>query len=78
MICPDEHYFINVLLYLLKRNIIKKQINFCNPDLNKTQALEYNLIDKNFIIQLRSYGFLFMRKINKNSIIDIDYITSVN
>jgi hypothetical protein len=78
MTCPDEHYFINVLLYLLKKNIIKKQINFCNPDLNKTQALEYNLIDKNFIKQLRSYGFLFMRKVNKNSIIDMDYITCVS
>jgi hypothetical protein len=74
MQCPDEHYFINILLNILKKKIIKQQINFCNYDLNKTQAIEFNLIDKNLLDKVRSYGFLFMRKINKNSIIDKNYI----
>jgi hypothetical protein len=74
MQCPDEHYFINVLLNILKKKIIKQQINFCNYDLNKTQAIEFNIIDINLINKIRQYGFLFMRKINKNSIIDSDYL----
>ena len=72
--CPDEHYFINIILYILNKNIIKKQITFCNYDFTKTQALEFNNISKNFIERIRNYGFLFMRKINKKSKIDFDSI----
>jgi hypothetical protein len=74
MQCPDEHYFINVLLNFFKKIIIKHQINFCNYDLNKTQAIEFNYIDKNLIDKIRKHGFLFMRKVNKKSIINYDYI----
>jgi hypothetical protein len=74
MECPDEHYFINILKYILKRNYIKKQINFCNTDLKKTQALEFKEINNFFIEKIRSFGFLFMRKVIKNSIIDTDYL----
>ena len=72
MICPDEHYFINILLNVLKKKIIKHQINFCNYDLNKTQAIEFKYVHKKLIDKIRNYGFLFMRKINKNSIIDFN------
>jgi hypothetical protein len=74
MTCPDEHYFINVLLHILKRKIIKKQIHFCNFDLTRTQALEFNSINKNLIDNIRNLGFLFMRKASSNSYIDMDYI----
>jgi hypothetical protein len=74
MQCPDEHYFINILLNILKQKIIKHQINFCNYDFNKTQAIEFNIIDNNLIDKIRKYGFLFMRKVNKNSVINIDYL----
>jgi hypothetical protein len=74
MTCPDEHYFINVLLHILKRKIIKKQIHFCNFDLSRTQALEFNNIDKNLINNIRNLGFLFMRKAVKNSNIDVNHI----
>ena len=74
MQCPDEHYFINILLNVLKKKIIKHQINFCNYDLNKTQALEFKLIDKILIDKIRSHGFLFMRKLNKDSFIDYNYL----
>ena len=67
---PDEHYFINVLVNIFKCKIIKNQINFCNYDLNKTQALEFNNIDLNTINYIKNLGFLFMRKINKNTIIN--------
>jgi len=74
MVCPDEHYFINVLLNILKKNIIKYQINFCNYNLNKTQAMDFKYVHKKLINKIRNYGFLFMRKINKNSVIDLcDY-----
>ncbi len=42
MICPDEHYFINILLYLLDSKIIFNQIVFCNYNLNATQGLDFN------------------------------------
>ena len=41
--CPDEHYFINVLLNIYKKNIIKSQTHFCNFDLSKTQALNFKI-----------------------------------
>lgn len=74
IICPDEHYFINIALYILKLNIIKTQINFCNIDLNKTQALEYKNININFLNNIRNKGFLFMRKVNKFSYIKFDFL----
>ena len=74
MECPDEHYFINILLFLFKKNILKNQITFCNYDLNRTQALEFNNVNSYFIDNIRKHGFLFMRKINYNSKIDIEYL----
>jgi hypothetical protein len=74
MECPDEHYFINILLYILKKKIIKKATHFCNHDLNKTQALEFKNVDHLFINKIRNLGFLFMRKLSYNSIIDIDVL----
>lgn len=74
MKCPDEHYFVNILPNIFKKEIIKKQIHFCNHDLHKTQALEYNILDKNFIDKIRKYGFLFMRKVTIKSNIDINFL----
>jgi hypothetical protein len=74
MICPDEHYFINIILYIFKSNIYKKQITFCNPDFSKTQALEFKFINDILIKKIRDHGFLFMRKTKKDSIIDINFL----
>ena len=74
MICPDEHYFINILIHIFKKKIIKKQVNFCNYDLQKTQALEFLNINRDLINKTRSYGFLFMRKATSKSFIDINYL----
>ena len=63
MTCPDEHYFINVLLYILKKDIIKQQTHFCNYNLTRTQALEFKNIDINLYNKVKSLGFLFMRKV---------------
>lgn len=66
MTCPDEHYFINVLLYIFKRNIIKQQTHFCNFNINRTQALSFNqhITDLQFIKQIRQKGYLFLRKVS--------------
>lgn len=72
MQCPDEHYFVNILSNILRKKIIKKQTHFCNHDLQKTQALEYTIINKTFINNMRKYGFLFMRKVKIKSNIDIE------
>tara|TARA_B110000037_G_C17108174_1_gene500756 strand:+ start:1073 stop:1822 length:750 start_codon:yes stop_codon:yes gene_type:complete len=76
MVCPDEHYFVNILLYILKKDIIKQQTHFCNYNLSRTQALEFKNknMSKVFIDKIRSVGFLFMRKVsddilNRNQII---------
>ena len=69
MQCPDEHYFINILLNMFKKKIIKYQINFCNYDINRTQALSFNIVDKNLMDEVRKRGFLFMRKVHKNTVI---------
>jgi DNA-binding ferritin-like protein (Dps family) len=74
MQCPDEHYFINILLNVFKKHIIKKQINFCNFDFNRTQALEFSNVNKNFISQLREMGFLFMRKVINKAYVDVDFL----
>lgn len=74
MTCPDEHYFINIIQYIFKNKIIKNQINFCNTDFTKTQALEFKNINKKLIDYIRQNGFLFMRKVNKNSIIEKDFL----
>ena len=61
--CPDEHYFINILIYILKKDIIKSQTHFCNFDLTKTQALNFKSPSKSLINELKNKGFLFMRKV---------------
>jgi hypothetical protein len=74
MICPDEHYFINNLLYIFKRSIIKEQTHFCNNRLERTQALEFKNVHNIFIKEVRKYGFLFMRKLKEDSIVDINFL----
>ena len=74
VICADEHYFINNAIHIFKMDILKVQINFCNINLNRTQALTFNNVTINFTNQLRERGFLFMRKIDKNSKIDLSYL----
>lgn len=76
MICPDEHYFINMLLYIFKRSIIKEQTHFCNNRLDRTQALEFKNVHNIFIRIIRKYGFLFMRKLKEDSNIDINFLLS--
>lgn len=71
--CPDEHYFINIMINLFKKRFIIKQITFCNPILDRTQALEFNNINNDFINTIKGLGFLFMRKVGKNSNISIDF-----
>lgn len=61
--CPDEHYFINILLNIYKKNIIKSQTHFCNFDLSKTQALNFKNLNESFINNIKNKGFLFMRKV---------------
>jgi len=74
MPCPDEHYFINVLLFIMNRKIIRQQVTFCNYDLYKTQAIEFNNVDEMFIKNTRMMGFLFMRKVHNKSNINIHYL----
>ncbi len=76
MECPDEHYFINLIINIYKKGIILQQINFCNPDIKKTQAINFNIVNSKFINQIRSSGFLFMRKVIPQSQIDISTILS--
>jgi hypothetical protein len=78
MQCSDEHYFVNFLLNLLKKKVIKKQVNFCNTDFHKTQAMNFYNISNYFIEQIRKNGFLFMRKVKNNSMIDVHFLLNKN
>ena len=74
MLCPDEHFFINIFNIFRKDKIKNKQICFCNFNLKNTQGKEHKLITKDLIKQLRKLGFFFMRKITKKSFIYKDFI----
>ena len=69
MECPDEHYFINIIIYMYQKKCLKQQIHFCNPVLSRTQAIEFTHISPTLIQQCKSYGFLFLRKVSKNTIV---------
>jgi hypothetical protein len=71
MECPDEHYFINLFLFVYRKSFFPVQIDFCNPLPNRTQAILHKHISKTFIQQLRNQHFLFLRKVNHSSQIDI-------
>jgi hypothetical protein len=68
MTCPDEHYFVNILI-LLGSDIIFNQIVFCNFNLSFTQAKEFMLVDDKLKLNIKKLGFLFMRKVTKKTIV---------
>ena len=69
MQCPDEHYFINIIL-LNKIDFINRQICYCNPILNRTQAIVQKSLTDNHVKRLVEMGFMFARKIEKNTYIN--------
>lgn len=88
MNCVDEHYFGN-LLRVLDPNfnntqcLDKTTFDIWDKDTlkNKTELIvnpEYyalfNSISKNVIDELRENKFLFARKVDKNTVIDVNYI----
>lgn len=74
VLCPDEHYFINNGLHIFEMNILRAQINFCNLIPGRTQALTFNNVNTDFLNKLRGLGYLFMRKIEINSVVDDSYL----
>jgi hypothetical protein len=74
MECPDEHYFVNLFLHIYKKDFHNQLINYCNPEIYKTQALTFFFVDKHCIIRARNIGCLFMRKVNRFSRIDLSFI----
>ena len=72
--CPDEHYFVNIIINFFKKKFIMKQITFCNPNLDRTQALEFNNINNDFLNKVRDLEFLFMRKVKKNSNVEVNFL----
>ena len=78
MICPDEHYFINILRLLCKRNddimIKDQQICFCNYNEKRTQGVEHKNVKMELIKILRYKNYMFMRKISKKTIIEKDFM----
>ncbi len=76
MECPDEHYFINLFVHVYKKEFIHQQTHFCNPQLQRTQALYYPNISNEMIQKIRQMGFLFMRKVDDQTNMDLDFIFS--
>jgi hypothetical protein len=87
MLCPDEHFYINILSMKREDDIKKygetdisikdKQICFCNFKLSATQGKEHKIVNYNLIKQLRGMGFFFMRKITKNTFIYNNYKSDI-
>ncbi len=77
MICPDEHYFVNLMI-IFNKHFHHQQINFCNIINGRTQAEIYRNIDTSFIIKVRMKGCMFMRKVDKSSQINIPFILTQN
>jgi len=63
MECPDEHYFINLIMYFFNKKIFMKQTHYCNPDPNKTQAVTFHHLSPKQLKDIQSKGYLFMRKV---------------
>ncbi len=78
MECPDEHYFVNLFLHVYKKDFHNQLIDYCNPEIYKTQALTFFFVDKHCIIRARNLGCLFMRKVNRFSRIDLLFIFNDN
>ncbi len=74
MLCPDEHYFVNLFLYVYQKEFIRQQTHFCNPHLQRTQAIYYPLLSNSMIQKIREMGFLFMRKVDDQTKCDISYL----
>lgn len=74
MECPDEHYFVNLMIHIYKKEFYNQLVDYCNPEINKTQAVTFYFVDKHCIIRARNLGCLFMRKISKLSRVDISFL----
>lgn len=72
--CPDEHYFINLYLYIYNKEYIRQKILYCNDNPTRTQAVNFNVINKDLIKRARMSGCLFIRKVSQKSIIDVNSI----
>jgi len=72
MFAPDEQFFIN-LFTQYKRQFINQITTYVDWS-NKTSPIEFDKLDKQLIDIARDSGSLFIRKIKKNAIVDIDYL----
>lgn len=64
--CSDELFFVNSLLMLgFEGEIFDKQICFCNPKVDRTQARTWERLGKRDVMGLRGMGFLFVRKVER-------------
>jgi hypothetical protein len=63
MQCPDEHYFINVMISVFRQKCFLRQTHYCNPDIQKTQAIVFDQLTDSFLQSIRQQGFLFLRKV---------------
>lgn len=90
MTCVDEHYFGNLLRELdlnFNENTNKKNITFDlwqldkinsknldNDDIKSDHYVNLKKISNKAIDKLRGYNFMFIRKIDKDTEIDVEYI----
>lgn len=66
MECPDEHYFINIMIHVFQQKFFLRQTHYCNPDIKKTQAIVFDSLTDTFLQRIRSNGFLFLRKVQNH------------
>ena len=80
--CPEEHYFINILLhynYDLNKinNICLTFIDWSISENGGKSPRSFNKISSEFLQSIRNKNFCFMRKINKNCVFYDTFIQEI-
>eukprot|EP01084_Bolivina_argentea_P095455 171616_1 len=77
----NEDYYSNMLVKFMKSEHEKKSIKpkgvtyyLFRPNEREGHAAYFNNVSNQWIDQLRDDGYLFLRKVNQSSIIDLDYL----
>ena len=74
MLVPDEHVYINYLTHYKNKNIEQKRITHIEWE-NGTPKIFYHL-SNDYINAAKRCGAFFIRKVNNNAKLDINYLLS--
>lgn len=74
MLVPDEHVYINYLIHYKNKHINDKATTYVYWE-NGTPKI-FDSLSNDFIKKIKDSGAFFIRKINNNAKLDVDYLLS--